>query len=129
MTAAVHSAARVTQPKPKKIRKNRQLEQHRIRARWTFDDPNNIKESCSAVGQKPAAVHSATRVKQPKPKRIRKNRKLEQHRIRASQRRSDDPNNIKESCAAVGHKHWIANNTREEPDRSLQKQTYGRIFV
>ena len=52
MTAAVHSAARVTQPKPKKIRKNRKLEQHRIRARWRSDDPNNIKESCSAVGQK-----------------------------------------------------------------------------
>ena len=77
MTTAVHSAARVTQPKPKKIRKNRELEQHRIRARWTFDDPNNIKESCSAVGQK----------------------------------------------------HWIANIAREERDRITQEQTCGRISM
>ena len=64
------------------------------------------------------AVHSAARVTQPKPKRIRKNRKREQHRILASQRRSDDPINIKESCSAVGQKHWIANNTQEEPEES-----------
>ena len=76
-----------------------------------------------------AAVHSAARVTQPKPKRIRKNRKLEQHRIRASRRRSDDPNNTKESCSAVGQKHRIANITREERDRITQEQACGRISM
>ena len=37
--------------KARKIRKSRKLEQHRIHARWTFNDPTNIKESCPAVGQ------------------------------------------------------------------------------
>ena len=47
ITVAVHSVARVTRSKPKKIRKNRQLEQQRMHARWIFDDPTNMKESCS----------------------------------------------------------------------------------
>ena len=47
----MQAAASATQPKPKKIRKSRKLAQYRIRARWTFDDPNDIKEACSAVDQ------------------------------------------------------------------------------
>ena len=100
-TAAVHNAARVTQPKPKKSRKNRKLEQHRIPARWTFNHPNHIRESCSAVGQNHGCSLHAARITQPKPKTMRKNRKLQQHQNRASQLRSNDPTNIRQSCAAL----------------------------
>ena len=49
--------------KARKIRKSRKLKQHQIRARWTFNDPNNMKESCPAAVKTTAAVHSA-KVKQ-----------------------------------------------------------------